>query len=346
MTRARHASLARLAIAAAVVASIAETRTARAAGDDVATAQVLFEDGKRLMTSGRWDDACPKLAESQRLAPAIGTEFNLADCLEHEGRLASAWAAFLEVVDQTHKRGESQRETAARARADALEAKLGRLTIQVAARAPDLEVRRDGVLVRPEVWGVAMPIDAGEHRVDARAKGRASWSGTVRTKNGQSAALSVPELAYAPASAAAATPEAPSVDATPTSAPSSSPAPTPAPASSPDHTAAALVLGSAVLFAGVGALGLVEHGSNISAYNNDASCPAIDATSRSAQCEGYVSGASTWNTVGIIGFVGSGAALIAGAALWVLAPNRPATTATSTVTCVPGIGTIACGGVF
>jgi hypothetical protein len=156
--------------------------------------------------------------------------------------------------------------------------------------------------------------------------------------------ISVPELAYAPESAAAPTPNAPSADASPTRTPS--PAPSPAPSSSADHTAAALVLGSAVVLAGVGVLGVLEHGSNVSSYNADTSCPPIDATTRPAQCSDYVSAASTWNTVGIVGFVGSGAALLAGVTLWVLAPNRVTTASTSRVVCVPGVAAIACGGVF
>ncbi len=345
MIGARIGSFIRWGILAAAVFG---ARSARAAGDDVATAQVLFDDGKRLMARAQWSEACPKLEESQRLAPAIGTEFNLADCFEHADRLASAWAAFLEVVDQTHKRGESQRENAARARADALVTKLGKLTIQVASHAPDLEVRRDGQLVRAEVWGVAMPVDAGEHRIEARARGRAPWSAIVRTKNAQSSVIAIPELPFAPVLAAPAATDAPSADAPPTNAPQSSPAtsPPPAPPASADHTAAILVLGSAVLFAGVGVLGIVEHGSNVTSYNADPACPAIGSTSRPSQCDGYVSAASTWKTVSVAGFVGGGAALLAGVTLWVLAPGRATPSATSAVTCVPGLGSIACGGVF
>jgi hypothetical protein len=328
------------AVAAAVLAvtgSLAGTAgTARAGGDDVATAQVLFDDGKRLMAQGRWADACPKLDQSQRLAPAIGTEFNLADCWEHADRLASAWAAFLDVVDQTHRRGETSRESAARTRADALAPRLGKLTIQVPTRAPDLEVRRDGQLVQPEVWGVAVPVDAGDHRIEARAPGRAPWSSTVHTSDGQPAAISVPDLAPGPA-------PAPSPAPAPAAPPTSSPT-TVMPAPAADHTAALIVLGSAIIFAGVGVVGLLEHASNVSSYNADSACPSIDASSRPAQCNDYVNTANTWNTVGIVGFVGSGVALVAGVTLWVLTSGHGSGTAT--LGCAPGVGTLACGGVF
>jgi len=228
------------ALTSGLFVSLVGATTARAAGDDVATAQVLFDDGKRLMSQERWSEACPKLQESQRLAPAIGTEYNLADCLEHQGKLASSWAAFLEVVDLTHKRGETQREQAAKGRAAALAPRLGKLTIQVPARAPGLEVLRDGEALPPEVWGVAVPVDAGDHRVEARAPGRVAWSSTVRTADGATATTNVPDLVPAPAQAPA-TPD-PSTPAPAASGPGSPPQPAPPDTGSADHTAAFIFL--------------------------------------------------------------------------------------------------------
>jgi hypothetical protein len=326
-------------VASLLGASLTAARPARAGGDEVATAQVLFDDGKRLMAQERWAEACPKLQESQRLAPAIGTEFNLADCLEHQGRLASAWAAFLDVVDQTHKRGESQREAAARTRASALAPRLGKLTIQVPARAPGLEVLRDGDALPPEVWGVGVPVDAGDHRIEARAPGRVAWTSTVHTADGAMATTTVPDLVPAPVTAPPAPPPGGS------GAPPAPPEPQSPLPSSADHTASLIVLGSAVVLAGVGVVGLLEHASNVSSYNADPSCPSINATSRPAQCNDDVNAANTWNTVGIVGFVGSGAALVAGVTLWLLAPSRPATSAAS-FGCVPGPGSLACAGTF
>jgi hypothetical protein len=315
------------------------------AGGDVATAQVLFEDGKRLMARGRWPEACAKLAESQRLAPAIGTEFNLADCREHEGKLASAWAAFLDVVDQTHKRGENQREAAARARAGALEPRLGRLTIQVSAslaRVADVEVRRDGELVPREAWGVGLPVDAGDHGIEVRAPAHVTWTGSAHTVDGGASTVVVPDLVLAPADSPPAQPVA--TPASPVNAPPSDDGPRVLP---PDHTAAFVVLGSAVLFAGVGVVGLVEHGANVNDYNADPTCPAISAPNRPARCNDYVSAASTWSTVGVLGFVAGGVAAITGVTLWITAPTRTAPrTAGRYVTCgSAGLG-VSCGGVF
>jgi thioredoxin-like negative regulator of GroEL len=100
--------------AAALLATSLVLAPTLARADDTAGAQALFNDGKKLMTSGKYADACPKLEESQRLAPAIGTKFNLADCYEHTGRLASAWAAFLSVAAAARKRRATGRRRSSR----------------------------------------------------------------------------------------------------------------------------------------------------------------------------------------------------------------------------------------
>ena len=53
---------------------------------DVARADLAFREGRALLTEGNYDAACPKLEESQRLDPALGTLVNLAVCYEESVR--------------------------------------------------------------------------------------------------------------------------------------------------------------------------------------------------------------------------------------------------------------------
>src|SRR5262245_4366437 len=89
--------------------------------DARAAAAALFEDGKRLMGENKYAEACPKLEESQRIDPGMGTLYNLSVCFEATGRTASAWVGFREVAQLAAASGQSEREKAARGKASALE---------------------------------------------------------------------------------------------------------------------------------------------------------------------------------------------------------------------------------
>ena len=70
---------------------ISTTASAAPSATEVAVAQGLYDNAKVLMEQGKYGDACPKLEESLRLDPGLGTQYHLADCYEHLGRTASAW---------------------------------------------------------------------------------------------------------------------------------------------------------------------------------------------------------------------------------------------------------------
>jgi tetratricopeptide (TPR) repeat protein len=119
---------------------------------DKAMATQLYDDAETLMQSKDFAGACPKYAESQRLDPQLGVLLHLADCYEKAGKTASAWASFKDAIEVAARRNASgvnePRERIARDRAEALAAKLSRITIKVTK--PDLvglEVTQDGQVV-------------------------------------------------------------------------------------------------------------------------------------------------------------------------------------------------------
>jgi hypothetical protein len=190
-------------LAFALAGSIAAPASAQSAADD-ATARALFDEGRKLMDAGKFGEACPKFEEGQRLSPGIGMKFNLAECYERLGKLASAWAAFLDVASMSKAAGQADREAVARRRAKALEPDLQRLKIEVppTSRLEGLEVRRDGAIVGPGQWGTAIPADAGEHVVTATAPGRVKFQGKVSVAGaaGSVATLDIPLLPIDPRS--------------------------------------------------------------------------------------------------------------------------------------------------
>jgi serine/threonine-protein kinase len=149
-----------------------------ASAGDPTLAEALFREGRALMKSGDLARACPKLAESYRQDAATGTLLALAMCHEQAGKLASAWTAYNAVIARAQREGQSDREKAAQRRVLALEPRLSALTLEVPADLaglPGLEVLRDGEPVPPAAWGTPVPVDPGEHTVEAKADGRSSF---------------------------------------------------------------------------------------------------------------------------------------------------------------------------
>lgn len=183
------------------------TTVASAQGPDVAGAETLFERGRQLMAEGNLKEACPKFAESQRLAPAAGTALNLATCYEKQGKTASAWGMYREAISLSVASGQTVREQFARDRSNELEPKLMKIVISVTSDEPNLEVKRDGTQVARAQWGTPIPIDPGPHVIEASAPKRATWSKKIETNApGQTTNVAIPALSE---SAADAIPDAP-----------------------------------------------------------------------------------------------------------------------------------------
>jgi hypothetical protein len=306
-----------LALAATLVASRAFAQETPS-GSDVAAAQVLFDEGKRLMAEKHFDQACPKLVESQRLDPGGGTLLAIALCHEGEGKLATAWGDFNVALMQARHDRRPERETAALDHIRALEPRLARLRVVVASPAQGLEVRRDGALVGAAEWGTALPIDPGDHHFEARAPGKVTWQGTVPVNGeGKTIDVAIPALEDAP----------PPPTATPTPAPTASPTAnaTPAPPSPPNEANASSPLRPIAYV--TGAVGLVSigigavFGATAQSRWHDAqrACPSNTCTNANdAQLGSDAGSAADLSTVF---FAVGGAALVAGVVMFVLAPS-------------------------
>jgi hypothetical protein len=190
--------LACLALATSAEAQATETSAARA--------DRLFREGKVALEATHYGEACPKLAESQQLDPGTGTLLALALCHEGNGETASAWREFTEVFQASQKRPD--RATLAQKHLRALEPKLSKLAVSVtdvASRAA-IQIRVDGVALPQSSLDTPVPIDPGDHSVEASMDGMTPWKTTVHVgKDGDAKAVVVPKLeASGPALAIAA----------------------------------------------------------------------------------------------------------------------------------------------
>jgi hypothetical protein len=279
-----------------------------------AAAEAVFDEGRRLVASGRFDEACPKFARSHALDPAAGTLLNLADCYEKAGKPASAWLTYSEAVTLAEKSGRAEWAKLARTKVAALRPGLPTLRILFPPSAPaGLEVLRDGERVPGEEAGVAVPVDPGRHTIEARASGKVAFRGTVDAKPGESSELRLPELedAHAGATAPARRPQpatAPEGTATATRLPDSTGG------GSTQRTLGYLAggLGLAALATG-GVFGVLALGSK---SNAEGQCsPDLSVCNRAGvDAMGRANDQALLSTIGIV----AGAALVAGGAVLLL----------------------------
>ena len=286
---------------------VAGRASAQPSGEQVA--EKLFNEAIALVSAGKYADACPKFEESQRLDPALGTQFDLADCYEHTGRKGSARRLFIEVADAAKAAGKSEREKSSRERANALEAIAPRLTIVVPPSAAEvrLEVTVDGAPFAAAKWSRAQPFDAGAHTVAASAPGKKPFDTKVSLQDGKGVEVKIPELENEPA---ATVPVGPPTDADQARE-----------AGNGQRRTGIIVGGIGVVGllvgGGAGIFSLVKHGQAKDICADYHQCPDAD-------------GRSKWNaatdagTVSTIGFVVGGMGIVAGGLLYFTASKSSA----------------------
>lgn len=288
-------------------------------GGNRAAAEALFNQGRSLMAAGKAAEACPKFEASQQLDPGLGTMLNLAECYEKTGRTASAWAEYREAIPLARAAGSKARQDLATERAAVLQERLSTLTIRAMSgddSDPHLEIRRDGVALQPAELGSPIPVDPGEHTIEAAAPGKQAWSQKVQVgADAAKVSVDVPALqstaakpAVTPAPATSSMP----VQTTPVAPPADQPA-----SGSGRRTAGLVVGGVGIVGVGLGAF----FGLNASGKWSDAK----------AKCSDYPYGcgpdgrelqdsAKSQATLSTILFAAGGALLATGAILYLTAP--------------------------
>jgi len=292
-----------------VVCVLSMTSFAGVARADDATppAERLFQEARALVEKGDYVAACPKLEASQKLDPAVGTQFNLADCYEHLGRTATAFALFEEVARIARAAGKFERERSAKGRATALEPKLARVHLDVKATAPGLEIRIDDEATARSAWTAPFPIDPGTHHIVASAPSHASWESTMVAAESTLVEVSVPELVDTSVHVA--------------EPPVAPPVAPPPPTLGAQKTIALVAGGVGVVGIAVGAVsGIIAVTKRSSAQSE---CPS-DVYAFRCPTE---SGTAAWNSattagnVSTVSFIAGGALLAGAAVLWFTAPS-------------------------
>lgn len=187
--------------AIAITLVLLSTRPAGAQSpSEIAVAKSIFDEGERLLKSGKVEEACERFNASVAVLPVVAALLRLGDCSEHLGRTATAWGAFSQAASLARTQALVDHEREAIRRADALAPKLVRLVVTVPPDAAirGLEVRRDGALVAPALYGIEVAIDPGPHDLEASAPGRTTWTSHLEfTADAQTHQVTIPVLTLA-----------------------------------------------------------------------------------------------------------------------------------------------------
>ena len=278
-----------------------------------AAAESLFQEARKLIDAKRFSEACPKLVASHKLAPAVGTLLNLADCYERAGQLASAWARFHEAIALAQRLGRPDREKTAKERADKLEPRLIRLTI--VSQEKDTEVKLDGKELDPAVLGTAVPVDPGKHAIEASAKGKKPFTTTIDVSDRvRTPSVEIPALDVDPEATKAS--DAKNADKT---APEEKGGD-----GSGQRIASYVLMGAGVVGLGVGTVFGLKTSSTWS--DAKAHCTGLECDRTGVQ---LATDAKNAGTISTIAFVAGGALLAGGAILFFTAPKGSAKSSAS-----------------
>lgn len=316
---------ARSVVALVLVGALIAPASALAQGPTAARAEQLYTEAKRLAASGSFAAACPMFEESQKLEPAIGTQFNLADCYERTARPATALVLFREVARVAQMSGKQERQRSAEERSAALEHVVPRVrvTSPPSPRIGEISTRIDGKLVEPEDLTRGVPLDPGEHVLRIEATGYVPWTSALTVAMG------------------AALQDGPIVDVAPPALQPVAPVILSAPASSdqaPGRTSVLRPVGFAMMGAGVLVLGAgALFGLSAISQKNDANCSGIDCSTAAEGSGDKLRDAQAAGTISTICFVGGGVLAVGGLVLFLVAPRR-AGGARATAAVLPGSG--------
>lgn len=172
-------------------AAAADTPPGPAAETAVARADRLFQEAQALATGGACEKALPRFEESQRLDPAIGTQYAIAECDERLGREVRAFRAYVVIERRAHEAGKPKLERLAHDRVEALAPRMPRLRVALDEADLDAVITIDG-----EVAARATPVvvEPGEHTVRVLASGRAARELRRVAEPSRTVEVSVPRL--------------------------------------------------------------------------------------------------------------------------------------------------------
>lgn len=108
-------------------------------------------------------DPCAKLEETFKTDRSDATLEQLAQCREKQGKVASAWSWYADLVSRAVQKRQAAREKAMRQKVAELQKKIPHVTLNLAGRDEIAQIKIDGQPLGRTAWATPLPLDPGEH---------------------------------------------------------------------------------------------------------------------------------------------------------------------------------------
>jgi hypothetical protein len=283
---------------------------------EIATARRLFSEARAAEDIREWSVAASKLRAAIVVKETAGLRFHLAYCEEQQGMLVEALADY-ERSEDLGKQSNEDFVAQLPARRESLHKRIPTVTVLTPPTVADVVVSVDGHVVPSTFLGKPIPLNPGQHKLEAAAPGRATFVSDVMLKEGDALVTSASMLAEEKRAVSSSLPSATAPRPT---------LPPPAPSSGSSARSFAL-LGEATLALGALAVGI---GYTVAASSADGDADRlrgeVDGQGCSAQTpsrvctdlQHFVDLAQTDRFIGLLGFIGAGVSAAAFAGTLVL----------------------------
>ncbi len=148
-------------------------------GVNVTQAEALFNQGKDLINQKKYHEACERFSASYKLDENNNTMLALAACHDLEGKTATAWGEYLLVVNKS--RGTPAADYAD-GKAKELYPRLLKIKIEANVIPPDIAIKVDGNSIPKESLNAELPLDPGDHDLEAKATGKHDWTKHIKLR--------------------------------------------------------------------------------------------------------------------------------------------------------------------
>jgi hypothetical protein len=331
MSRARSWLLGGFFVLAIVPARVSAAPTAA----QVQAARELFQAAEEDEDAKRWADALEKLRRVAAVKLTPGVRYHIALCEEALGQLVAALADYTVAENQARAENAPDVLKLVGEKLKSLRARVPRLTIVVPADIADAEVRLDGEPILKAMWGVQIPLDPGEHKIEAKAPGRVAMARTLKMDERDTTLVEV-KLPEAPKTQPApATSSTPGVGSARAPAPTTAPIATtsrPEPAEKPpteSHTGAIVATLGAAALAGGGVFAYVFAGKTHD--DNVVACSA-----QTSPCDDLKHQVQLWDTLALSAWIGAAALTTVAVVLWTSSPAPSRTPTKGELYVLPG----------